>query len=56
MGDETDKHTPESVAAKVVKALLKAPQNKIQKRRDGDDDPRDRENTDQHRKPKKYKG
>jgi acyl-CoA reductase-like NAD-dependent aldehyde dehydrogenase len=25
MADETDKHTPESVAAKVVKALLKAP-------------------------------
>jgi hypothetical protein len=25
MADEKDKHTPESVAAKVVKALLKVP-------------------------------
>jgi hypothetical protein len=29
MADEKDKHTPESVAAKVVKALLRAPVGKI---------------------------
>ena len=28
MADEKDKHTPESVAAKVVKALLKVPRLK----------------------------
>jgi len=32
MADEKDKHTPESVAVKVVKALLKvSPQNKKRK-------------------------
>jgi hypothetical protein len=30
MADEKNKHTPESVAAKVVKALLKVPSKKAQ--------------------------